>query len=187
MNTTEVVPSVSVAQLAAHFDATLMHAFDWREQDVRAWHITEKIDGCRARWTGRALLSRGGHPIAAPERITQGLPAVPLDCEVYAGRAGRLHAGRAVQWGRWHESARLIVLDAPTQTGDIAQRLAAVRERWGLATVPELGRVGTMPELWAMLRALHSKGGEGFMLHRPGAGYTPGRTPDLLKFKGPAM
>jgi DNA ligase 1 len=165
------------------FDATMMHAHDWRGQDVRGWYITEKLDGCRARWTGRALLSRGGHPISAPERITQGLPPIPLDCEVYAGRAGRLHAGRAVQWGRWHDSARLIVFDAPTLPGDIAQRLAAVRERWGLATVPELGRATDLPALIEMLQSVQASGGEGLMLHRPFAAYRPGRAPDLLKVK----
>ena len=167
----------------ADFDATLMHAHDWRGQDVRDWHITEKLDGCRARWTGRALLSRGGHPITAPECITQGLPQVPLDIEVYAGRAGRLHAGRAVQWGRWHDSAALIVFDAPTLPGDIAQRLAAVRERWSLATVPELGRVASLPALLDLLREVQAGGGEGLMLHCPGAAYRTGRTPDLLKVK----
>lgn len=167
----------------ADFDATLMHAHDWRGQDVCGWHITEKLNGCRARWTGAALLSRGGHPITAPERITQGLPHVPLDCEVYAGRDGRVHAGRAVQWGRWHDSVRLVVFDAPSLPGDITHRLAGVRERWGLATVPELGRVASMPALLEMLRTLQADAGEGMMLHRPGAAYRAGRVPDVLKVK----
>jgi DNA ligase-1 len=165
------------------FDSTLMHGRDWAGEDVRHWHITEKLDGCRARWTGRALLSRGGHPISAPDRITQGLPPVALDCEVYAGRAGRLHAGRAVQWGRWHDSAALIVFDAPTLPGDIAQRLAAVRDRWGLATVPELGRATDLQALLEMLQSVQASGGEGLMLHRPGAAYQVGRVPDVLKVK----
>jgi DNA ligase-1 len=166
------------------FEDTLMHGQDWFGDDVQGWHATEKLDGCRARWTGSELVSRSGRPINAPASVLRGLPDFPLDIEVYAGRTGRTHAGRAVQWGRWHESVHLVVFDAPTMRGDLPARLAAVRERCpGLAIVPELGSVGGLHDLARMLDSVQSGGGEGLMLHRPGAVYQADRVPDLLKVK----
>ena len=64
-------------------------AEDWRGQVVNGWLASEKMDGCRALWTGYQFFTRGGNEIAAPDWFTDGLPCVPLDGEIFAGRAPR--------------------------------------------------------------------------------------------------
>ena len=53
--------------------------------DVSQYWVSEKLDGVRARWNGRQLLSRGGHVFAAPEWFIKSFPAIPLDGELWIG------------------------------------------------------------------------------------------------------
>lgn len=67
----------------------LMHGIEWDCQDVSGYYASEKLDGCRAFWTGKELLTRSGRVIHAPERVTRRLPAgVPIEGELYAGVNG---------------------------------------------------------------------------------------------------
>ncbi len=60
---------------------------DWDgEQDVTNWHLSEKLDGVRALWTGTQFLSRSGHTYHAPAWFTAGLPQLPLDGELWLAR-----------------------------------------------------------------------------------------------------
>ena len=42
--------------------------------EVAGYLVSEKLDGVRARWDGRALWTRSGHRIHAPARFTHGWP-----------------------------------------------------------------------------------------------------------------
>src|SRR3954464_15558262 len=55
-------------------------------QDLAGWWMSEKLDGVRAYWDGKALISRLGNPFHAPDRFVAGLPAEPLDGELWIGR-----------------------------------------------------------------------------------------------------
>ena len=48
--------------------------------------MSEKLDGVRAYWDGKSLVSRLGNPFHAPDWFTAGLPDVPLDGELWIGR-----------------------------------------------------------------------------------------------------
>ena len=65
----------------------LMLAEVWRSGlPVADYWVSEKLDGVRAWWDGQRLVSRGGHEIRAPGWFTAGLPAEPLDGELWLGR-----------------------------------------------------------------------------------------------------
>jgi DNA ligase-1 len=48
--------------------------------------VSEKLDGVRALWDGQVLRFRSGRRIAAPVWFLAGLPASPLDGELWLGR-----------------------------------------------------------------------------------------------------
>jgi ATP-dependent DNA ligase len=50
-------------------------------RDPTGWWMSEKLDGVRAYWDGKQLLSRLGNPLAAPDWFTQRFPvrAAPPD------------------------------------------------------------------------------------------------------------
>jgi len=55
--------------------------------DVRKYWVSEKLDGVRAYWDGKQLISRGGHVIAAPAWFVADFPARKLDGELWLGRS----------------------------------------------------------------------------------------------------
>jgi ATP-dependent DNA ligase len=101
-------------------------------QDLTGWMVSEKLDGVRGLWDGRALWTRQGNRIAAPAWFTAGLPAWPLDGELYAGPgtlarvAGlvRRESAKGADWG----GVRFCLFDAPAAAGGFADRLAQLNE-----------------------------------------------------------
>ena len=57
-----------------------------QHEDVTQFWVSEKLDGVRARWDGKQLISRGGQIFAAPEWFVRNFPDRPLDGELWMGR-----------------------------------------------------------------------------------------------------
>ena len=181
--------ALSFAQLAAAVTPELMLANVYRQQDdVTQFWVSEKLDGIRARWDGRQLISRGGNPFTAPEWFVQGFPDQPLDGELWMGR-GRYEdvvavVRKQVPDDGW-KAIKFMVFDLPAHGGTFTERVAAMRD---LALTPYLAvveqfRVDSDKALMDKLDKLVHQGGEGLMLHRQSALYHDGRSDDLLKLK----
>jgi DNA ligase-1 len=154
--------------------------------------VSEKYDGVRAIWDGRALCFRSGRPAAAPSWFTARLPPRSLDGELWLGRgqfdalsgAVRRKAPRDDEW----RQIRYMVFDLPHAVGPFAARAAAIQALareldWPhLQAVPQATLAGRA-ELLRRLEAVVAGGGEGLMLHRADAAYLPGRNAALLKLK----
>lgn len=176
----------------------VMLAKVWEGHDPTGWHMSEKLDGMRAFWTGDALYSRQGNRINAPSWWLRALPqGIPLDGELWTNRK---QFQKVVSFARkdrpvdseWKQ-LRYLVFDAPTAPGGCEQRFAALQEIvrqmcavYGqgcpLIMLPHARCEG--PEhLQAFLAEVERLGGEGVMLRRPGSPYSAKRTSDLLKVK----
>ncbi|MDZ7591219.1 MAG: DNA ligase [Rubrivivax sp.] len=154
--------------------------------------VSEKYDGVRAVWDGRALRFRSGRPLAAPAWFTSRLPARSMDGELWLGRrqfdalsaAVRRQAPRDEEW----RQIRYMVFDLPHAAGPFAARAAVIQALahdlgWPpLQAVPQFTLTGPA-ELRRRLEAVVAGGGEGLMLHRADAAYSPGRSAALLKLK----
>ena len=171
------------------------------DMDVDGWLVSEKLDGCRARWDGQSLWTRSGRPIKPPPDHFRGLPSVELDGELYGGPGSLDRVSAAVrrhrrprrsEWG----GVRFHVFDAPDlgidRFGWPEKGVAPYSER--LASLPELCRgaknVSVVPhtrlsqaDLVAELGSVISAGGEGLMLRDPAAAHVNGRHGSLLKLK----
>ena len=181
------------AAWAAAQPPALMLADDHRSGlPPAAYWISEKLDGVRARWDGRQLVSRGGYPIMAPAWFTQGWPEHPMDGELWGGR-GRFEATVSAVRREppddpaW-QTLRFMVFDLPAHGGTFSQRVEAlqalqVRRISPWLQVVEQRRGTTEADLQQQLRAVVEAGGEGLMLHRGEALYRHGRSGDLLKLK----
>ena len=177
-----------------HLD--LMHGKDYAGQRVGGWLCQEKLDGLRCLWTGAELVSRNGERFNAPAWFTAGLPAsIPLDGELYAGPGtlGRVSAtlarhksGKDADW----QGVRFMVFDAPAVEGGFQARVAAIPQlicKAFNADTVQTSTVRDLASLRRLLRDLHKRGGEGFMLREPSAPYVAGRTGKLLKFKARSL
>ena len=160
--------------------------------DLRDYWVSEKLDGVRAYWDGRRLISRGGHLIHAPDWFIAEFPRVPLDGELWMGRGQFERLSGTVRRlepdpEAWR-AVRYMAFDLPAMPAPFGVRLAELQRR--LAESPsavillvEQSRVADEAALMERLDAVVAAGGEGLMLHRDGSLYRAGRSADLLKVK----
>ncbi|WP_234852648.1 DNA ligase [Pseudoxanthomonas winnipegensis] len=174
---------------AAAPQAPPMLATAYRGQgEVAAYLVSEKLDGVRGRWDGRALWTRGGEPIAVPAWFTRGWPPVPMEGELWIGR-GQFDVASAgdPHDPRWR-ALRFMVFDLPAAGGAFAARVARMQALLGTGTHPQLRmleqrRFDSRAALDAELDRVVQAGGEGLMLQHRAARYLPGRSDALLKYK----
>jgi DNA ligase-1 len=160
-------------------------------QDPTGWWMSEKLDGVRAYWDGKAFLSRLGNPYLAPAWFLAGLPETPLDGELWAGRKQFQRAVSIVRRQdrseRWREIS-FVVFDAPALDAPFEERLAHCRALLG-SKAPPHARVhehevcAGADALRSELARIEALGGEGLMLRKPGSRYVAGRSTTLLKVK----
>ncbi len=191
------LPEVAVAGTVAldgpeKVGPPLLLAERWdNAQDLTGWWMSEKLDGVRAYWDGRALISRLGNPFHAPDWFLAGLPATPLDGELWIGRKSFQNTVGVVRRqdrsDHW-KTVTFVVFDAPTVPGPFEERLAFVRDhvdrhRPPYARAHGHAVCGGPDPLRDELARVEALGGEGLMLRRPGSAYEVGRSLTLLKVK----
>ena len=161
-------------------------------QDLAGWLVSEKLDGVRGLWDGRELWTRQGNKIAAPAWFTAGLPAWPLDGELYAGPGTLAQVSglvrRASAKGADWSAVRFCAFDAPAAAGGFAERLAQLNQ----AAILLPAHVGTVAHfecagadwLARFYEAVRERDGEGLVARRPDGAYkTTGRSNQVMKIK----
>jgi DNA ligase-1 len=161
-----------------------------RDIDVSRYWVSEKLDGVRATWDGKALRFRSGNPVPAPQWFVAALPDQPLDGELWLGR-GRFDRLSAIvrrqvpDDAEWRQVRYMIfeLPDAPGSFGDRSERIKALVATAGLPWLQAVVqfRLADDAALQKKLREIVRQGGEGLMLHRADAAYETGRSSALLK------
>ena len=192
-NATPTGTPAAALEASAASQPALMHAKLWQlGHDPSVYWVSEKLDGVRAFWDGHTLRFRSGLAIVAPAWFTAALPPTPLDGELWLGR-GRFDELSGVVRRQspvdadWR-AVRYMVFDLPGAAGpftDRAQMIQAMvlqaKPPW-LHAVPQ-HQVADAAALQKLLTQTVQDGGEGLVLHRANALWSPGRSEALLKFK----
>lgn len=189
-------PSASPADVGADAEEApavdkappLLLAHSWENDvDLTGWWMSEKLDGVRAYWDGRRIISRLGNEFIAPKWFVAGFPETPLDGELWGGRK---RFQRTVSIARrqdapqdWNELA-FLVFDAPRVEGRFEARIDAarteLRERLPkFARLHEHVRCDGIDHLKRELARVEGLGGEGLMLRQPESHYEAGRSHTL--------
>jgi DNA ligase 1 len=170
----------------------LLLAESWdNAADLAGWWMSEKLDGVRAYWDGKQLLSRQGNLFHAPDWFVEGLPESPLDGELWIARKKFQRTVSVVRRqdksDLWKE-VRFLVFDAPSADGGFEERIAFAKD--ALARRPlkfaqphEHQLCKDLDCLRAELARVEGLGGEGLMLREPGSKYEARRSATLLKVK----
>lgn len=181
-------PGGAASPTPAPMLATSLHG----QVDVARYLVSEKLDGVRARWDGRRLLTRSGEAIDAPAWFTAGWPAQAIEGELWIARGRFQQVSDLVRALRPDEAGwrqvRFMAFDLPADPGPFSQRAQRLRLLVAQAAAPGLhaiaqARLGNRAALDARLRAVVAAGGEGLVLHRADARYVGGRSDGLLKYK----
>ncbi len=153
--------------------------------------MSEKLDGVRAYWDGKQLISRLGNELHAPDWFVKGLPKSPLDGELWLERKAFQKTVSIVRRqdksDHWKQ-IRYVVFDAPDLKEPFEQRLKFVADALAAVksdfVVPHEHReCRSVDHLQTELARVESLGGEGLMLRQPGSQYEAGRSTTLLKVK----
>lgn len=159
---------------------------------VSQYWVSEKLDGVRAYWDGKQLISRGGEVIAAPAWFVQDFPKTALDGELWLGRNQfaatfsivSKHQPIDHEW----QQIQYHIFELPNAPGTFTERIRAMQllleqhQSRYLTLVPQF-RIANKTKLLEKLRELEQQGAEGLMLHHQDALYKTGRSSDLLKLK----
>lgn len=54
----------------------------YKDQNITGWVMSEKLDGIRAYWDGKQLLTRKGNAIHAPKWFSKNYPPFEIDGEL---------------------------------------------------------------------------------------------------------
>jgi DNA ligase-1 len=178
------------AALAEELPVLLAHVWG-EEYDPTGWWMSEKLDGVRAYWDGKQFLSRKNNIFYAPDWFTAGLPAHPLDGELWIARKQFDRTSGIVRRQDkpevWKE-IKYLVFDAPEARGPFEDRMKLLTDlaaSWKAKFAAFHAHVACtgLDHLFAELDRVTSQGGEGLMLRKPGSHYERTRSMTLLKVK----
>lgn len=183
----------SVKPLSYHSPPALTLAKTYRPiDDLTAYWVSEKLDGVRAYWNGKQLLSKQGNVYHAPAWFTRDFPTQPLDGELWIGRGTFEQLVSTVRKdnpidSEWKQ-VKYMIFDLPASTATFTDRLTELHQLLENANsayleLIEQFRVNNHDDLMQRLDQVIAAKGEGLMLHNGNAIYCAGRTRDVLKVK----
>ncbi|MGX1925046.1 DNA ligase [Vibrio sp. NH-7] len=191
-----VLIALSMSANAANVDdflvaVPLAHSYDQKIEVSEYWK-SEKLDGIRAIWTGKRLVTRNGNPIHAPDWFVEPLPPYPLEGELWAGR-GNFHLVQQTVLdtkptdAAWRKIDYML-FDMPEAAGDYQKRYYNVLYFTRASKRDHIKYIEHTPiksetELFGYLDSIDSAKGEGVMLRKITSRYQAGRSNDLLKLK----
>ena len=149
------------------------------------WWMSEKLDGVRAIWDGEHFRSRGGNIFHAPAWFKAGLPALPLDGELFVGR-GKFNQTVSIvrsATADW-SNVRFLVFDLQCD-GPFEDRCRTLMALGLPAHVQIVEQVlcRSQAALDEFERDILHLGGEGVMLRAPRSPYDGKRSGHLRKLK----
>ncbi len=160
-------------------------------QNIDGWLMSEKLDGVRAYWNGKQLMSRSGRVFAVPGWFTENFPPFELDGELWLGRHQFEQTVSIVNTQTTHEGWRDItyqIFELPNQSGGLLARLNILNLYLKQSPAPYLriiDQVEVMNEsqLQAQLLRVLELNGEGLVVRNPQSLYQTGRSNESLKVK----
>jgi len=165
--------------------------YDEKKHNINNYYISEKLDGIRAYWNTKELLTKNGNKIFAPKWFTKNFPPFELDGELFTKRNDFeniqsivLSQEEAKKW----ENITYNIFEVPNQKGDFKARLNFL-QKWldknpnkFIKIIPQK-KINSKDELNSFLDEVLAKNGEGIILKNYKLEYFTGRSENILKVK----
>jgi len=159
----------------------------YKDQNITGWVMSEKLDGIRAYWDGKNLISRGGKIIHAPKWFIKDYPPFEIDGELWTKRGDFENISSIVRdktpSDEW-KSIRHYIFEVPNAEGSLFDRLKKLKPYAGknIRIIKQI-RIKDKTHLRQFLEEIEAKGGEGLVVRDPYASYINKRTSKALKVK----
>ena len=155
------------------------------DMNVTSWYMSEKLDGVRAYWDGKKLISRSGKIFAVPSFFVKDFPKYELDGELWSKRNDFSNivsiVNKKIAHNRWNELTYNI-FEVPNAKGNLLQRLSKVQESQYIKVIKQV-EVEDKKHLNVFLETIEKKGGEGVVVRNADLDYYAGRSNHALKVK----
>jgi DNA ligase-1 len=153
---------------------------DWNHHNVTGWLCSEKLDGWRMIWDGKQFLTRQGTIFQAPREWFAGMPDIPLDGELFAGR-GTFNSIRERMKQNW-QGLKFHVFDLPSPAPFHArfEELEKIPLPQHCALINHFPILSTA-EWEKQASSIALDGGEGIIARNPSAPYKSGRDSNILR------
>lgn len=159
--------------------------------DPKQYLVSEKLDGVRAYWDGKNLLTRNGNIIHAPKWFLQSFPPFALDGELWTKRKDFEKIVSIVKTQKDRSDWKQItfhVFEVPNQSGNLTQRLKVLESYLQTHSTPYIKIIPqhqfqTLEEINHFFNQIKKEGGEGIILRDRSAPYLTGRDSSAMKFK----
>ena len=153
--------------------------------------MSEKLDGIRAYWNGKTLITKNGNIINAPNWFIKDFPTFELDGELWTKRADFENVQSivldSIPSDKWREITYNI-FEVPNQKGIFFDRVKVLNS-WldknpnsYIKIIPQIV-CKNETHLNNYLKELIEKNAEGIIVKNPNVSYEKGRTNNLLKVK----
>ena len=165
--------------------------YDNSKHNITNWYMSEKLDGIRAYWNGKELLSKNGNKIYAPNWFTKDFPPFELDGELWTKRDDFesiqnivLDTNPSIKW----EEITYNIFEVPNEKGNFDKRLEKIKfwldknPNKIIKIIPQL-ICKNETDLNIYLKELVNKKAEGIILKNPNLEYFIGRSENILKVK----
>jgi DNA ligase-1 len=175
----------SLSLLASKPDLLLLTTY--KDQNTTNWVMSEKLDGIRAYWDGKQLLTRSGKVIHAPKWFIKDYPQFEIDGELWTKRRDFENISSIVRdkipSKEWKQ-VKHYIFEVPNAKGGLFQRLAKVHvyENEYIKVLPQI-LIKNLEQQKRFLKEVESKKGEGIVVRDPNALYINKRTSKALKVK----
>ena len=159
----------------------------YKDQNINAWVMSEKLDGIRAYWDGKNLISRGGKIIHAPKWFTKDYPPFEIDGELWTKREDFENISSIVRdkipTKQWKQITHNI-FEVPNAKGGLLDRLNLVKpyESKYIKIISQIF-IKNKKHLKHYHKELIKLGAEGIVVRDPNVPYIAKRTSKALKVK----
>ena len=159
----------------------------YNDENITGWYMSEKLDGIRAYWDGKQLLSRKGHLIHAPKYFTKDLPNFELDGELWSKRSEFEYISSVVRDKKPSKGWKNItynIFEVPNMQGNLMQRLSFAKpfENRYLHVIKQI-KIKDALHVKKFNKKVLSLGGEGIVVRDGSVPYINKRTDKALKIK----
>ncbi|MEA3521804.1 MAG: DNA ligase [Campylobacterota bacterium] len=159
-----------------------------KDSNIRSWYMSEKLDGIRAYWDGKNLISRSGHIFASPQFFTKDFPKFELDGELWTQRGDFSNIVSIVNKKKPHDGWNKLtynIFEVPNTKGGLLTRLKKIKNynKSKYIKVIKQTKIKSKKELKEFLNQIERLGGEGVVVRDGNLSYYTGRTKDALKVK----
>lgn len=159
--------------------------------NVTNWYMSEKLDGVRAYWNGKKLISRSGKVFNVPKFFIKDFPPFKLDGELWTKRGDFSNIVSIVNKKKPHHGWKVLtynIFEVPSAKGTLTQRLQTIKNY--LKTNPNKYiraikqiKVKSNNHLKEFQIVIENKGGEGLVVRNSSLAYYTGRDKNSLKVK----